>query len=198
MREALFALGVFASGVFAGRLLPGSPFLHELPNLLLLAMMFCTGVELASDRSHLAQIKKHSLSILALPVLVAIGTLASGILAAGLLSDITIKDSLLVSAGLGYYSIAGVMISAQYSALVGAIALLSNIIREVITLLAAPLFVRYFGKSAVIASGAATAMDMTLPVIRRTAGTSAVYPAFITGLVLTVAAPLLISLFLQF
>lgn len=198
MREALHALAIFGGGLGVGVITPNSPFLQELPSLLLIAMIFCIGLEVTSDRSHLSQIKEHSFYVFLLPVLVAVGSLLGGILAAGILPGMTIQDSLLASAGLGYYSLAGVMVSAQYSVLIGAIALLSNVFREVITLLAAPFLVRYFGKTAVIAAGAATAMDMTLPIIRQTAGPRAVYPAFVTGLVLTIAVPFLIGGIMQF
>lgn len=197
MRESLYALGIFISGLIIGRFVPNSPLLQELPTYLLLVMAFCIGAEIGADRSHLAQIKRHSYIVFALPVLIALGSLAGGVVAAALLGDVTIKDSLLIASGLGYYSLAGILISAQYSPLIGAIALVSNVLREVITLLAAPLLVRYFGKTAVIAAGAATAMDMTLPVIRKTAGAKAVYPAFVTGLVLTIAVPLLIGFFIN-
>ena len=52
----------------------------------------------------------------------------------------------------------------------GTIALLANIIREVFTLLGAPLLVRYFGPLSPISCGGATTMDTTLPIITRCSG----------------------------
>jgi uncharacterized membrane protein YbjE (DUF340 family) len=78
----------------------------------------------------------------------------------------------------------------------GVIALLSNIIREIFTLVFAPLIARIFGKLAPISSGGATAMDTTLPIITRYSGTEYVAFSVFSGLVLTLLVPLIVPLVL--
>ncbi len=75
----------------------------------------------------------------------------------------------------------------------GAIALIANIFREITTLLAAPLLVKWFGTMAPVLSGGATSMDTTLPVIMKYAGKEYLFPALISGIILTMLTPLLIS-----
>ncbi len=50
-----------------------------------------------------------------------------------------------VGAGFGYYSLSSIFITEYKGPELGTIALLSNITREIITLLFAPLLVRWFG-----------------------------------------------------
>jgi uncharacterized membrane protein YbjE (DUF340 family) len=76
------------------------------------------------------------------------------------------------------------------------VALLSNIFREVATLLTTPILVRYFGKLAGIASGGATAMDTTLPVISRYSGKEYAIIALFSGIVLTILVPFLVTFIL--
>lgn len=197
MQEALCSLFVFAGGLLAGHFGPENHLFQVLPTVLLLLLTFVVGVELSTDRSYFSEIKKHSFWVFALPLLIAAGSLLGALLANLLVRNTSLKGSLLVSASLGYYSLASIFISTQYSAVVGGIALLSNIMREIITLLLAPTLVRYFGPFAAIASGAATAMDITLPTIRKAGGTEAVYPALLTGMVLTLLVPILLTLLIR-
>ena len=80
----------------------------------------------------------------------------------------------------------------------GVIALLSNIMRELITLLATPIFLKYFGKLAPIAAGGATSMDTTLPIITKFSGKDYAIIAIFSGTVLTILVPFLVTFILQF
>jgi uncharacterized membrane protein YbjE (DUF340 family) len=102
-----------------------------------------------------------------------------------------------VGAGFGYYSLSSVIISELGSKVLGVIALISNITREIITLIATPIFAKIFGKIAPIASGGATAMDTTLPIITRFSGKRYALVAVFSGLILTILVPLLVSFILS-
>jgi uncharacterized membrane protein YbjE (DUF340 family) len=69
--------------------------------------------------------------------------------------------------------------------------------REFITLIGTPLLARYFGRLAPIASGGATSMDTTLPVITRSVGTDYAVISVVNGVVLTALVPLLITAILR-
>ena len=75
------------------------------------------------------------------------------------------------------------------------IALLANISREILTLLAAPLLVHWFGNLAPISAGGATTMDTTLPIITRTAGQQFVVVSIFHGFVVDFSVPFLVTLF---
>jgi uncharacterized membrane protein YbjE (DUF340 family) len=107
------------------------------------------------------------------------------------------RESLAVGAGFGYYSLASVLIAHIGGKTLGVIALLANMTREFITLIGTPLLARYFGRLAPIASGGATSMDTTLPVITRSVGTEYAVISVVNGVVLTALAPLLITAILR-
>ena len=100
-----------------------------------------------------------------------------------------------VGSGFGYYSLSSIFITEYKGAELGTIALLSNISREIITLLSAPLLVRWFGNLAPIAAGGATTMDTTLPIITQYSGQQFVIVSIFHGFVTDFSVPFLVSLF---
>ena len=100
-----------------------------------------------------------------------------------------------VGAGFGYYSLSSIFITEYRGPELGTVALLSNIAREIITLLGAPLLLKYFGRLAPISAGGATTMDTTLPIITQTSGKAFVILSIYHGFVVDFSVPLLVTLF---
>lgn len=130
-----------------------------------------------------------------LPVMTVLGTFLGVIAVSVLIKDRPIHELLAVSAGFGYYSLSSVLITQYKGVELGTIALLANIVREVLTLLLAPWMVKYFGKLAPISAGGATTMDTTFPVIIKNSGKEfsilSIYHGFITDL----SVPFLVTFF---
>ena len=76
----------------------------------------------------------------------------------------------------------------------GTLALMYNVLREVTTLLFAPLLLRLFGPLAPVSIGGATTADTTLPIISRVCGAQFVPVAIFHGLVVDLSVPLLVTL----
>ena len=98
-----------------------------------------------------------------------------------------------VAAGFVYYSLSSIFITEYKCPELGTIALLSNIMREIIALLGAPLLVKYFGKLAPISVGGATTMDTTLPIITRCSGKEFVIISIFHGFVVDFSVPFLVT-----
>ena len=96
-----------------------------------------------------------------LPVATILGTVSAAALVSLILPHRSAPDCMAVGAGFGYYSLSSIFITQYKGPELGTIALLSNIMREIITLLCAPLLVRWFGNLAPISAGGATTMDTT-------------------------------------
>ena len=77
----------------------------------------------------------------------------------------------------------------------GTIALIANIFREMMTLIFAPLMVRWFSPLGPISAGGATTMDVTLPVITRISGKDWVFVSIVHGIVVDFSVPFLVPLF---
>ncbi|HOE91915.1 MAG TPA: LysO family transporter, partial [Candidatus Cloacimonadota bacterium] len=101
-----------------------------------------------------------------------------------------IRQAITICSGMGYYSLSAMVCSQKFGEVVGVIALLSNLLRELLTMMFAPLLVKAFGNLAPIGTGGATAMDTTLPFIKKSAGSEYAIIGFISGVVLTVLVPI--------
>ncbi len=156
-------------------------------------LMFLVGIGIGSDKESLKTLFKANFKILMVPSCVIFGSLIGTAAIALVMPNMGVRDAMAVGAGFGYYSLSSIIITKEVGAALGVIALLSNIMREIITLLAAPIFVKYFGKLAPIASGGATSMDTTLPVITKFSGKDYAIISVFNGIVLTILVPVLVS-----
>ena len=160
----------------------------------LAALMACVGASIGSDPQTLKNFLALNPRLVLLPLCTILGTLVATALVSLLLSHRSLTDCLAVGSGFAYYSLSSIFITEYRGAELGTIALLSNICRELTTLLAAPLLVRWFGRLAPIAAGGATTMDTTLPVIARTSGNDLVVVSLFHGFVVDFSVPFLVTL----
>lgn len=162
----------------------------------LFLLMFLVGIGVGGDPRVLQVLKNVNIKIFLVPLSVIVGT-ALGMLLLYLIAPFYKLDEFMaLGAGYGYYSLSSIFITELRGELLGVVALLANIIREIITLLITPVFAKYFGKLAPIASGGATAMDTTLPVITKYIGKEYALISVFSGVVLTILVPVIIPLIL--
>ncbi|MBN2364493.1 lysine exporter LysO family protein [candidate division WOR-3 bacterium] len=199
MIKSLIITAFFVLGTMFGfyEMLPEVFIENDFSIYALSALMFLVGVGTGADKNSWKILKKLNLKIVMVPLTVIFGTFAGVTAVSLILKDITLKESLAVGAGFGYYSLSSVFISRISGETLGVVALISNVSREIITLLTAPLLVKFFGKIAPIASGGATAMDTTLPVITKFSGKDYAIIAVFSGIVLTVLVPLIVTIILN-
>lgn len=197
LRGSLVIVALFAAGCVAGGLLDSVcvPASSRLSTWVLYALMFAVGVSLGNDRTLAGEIRRLDPRLALLPAVTAVGTLAGAALAARFVAPWGLTDSLAVGAGFGYYSLSGIFISDLRSAELGTVALLCNILRELFTLVAAPLVARWAGPLAAVSIGGATSFDTTLPVITCAAGRPYAVVAVFHGCALDLSVPFLVTLF---
>ena len=198
MKSSLSIVGFFILGILLSiySLIPDFILKSDLSSYVLYVLMFFVGISIGADKDVLKILKGVKLKILLVPLSVIIGTFIGIGFTSIFISDISLKESLAVGAGFAYYSLSSIIITQLNSEILGVIALLSNIFREVITLLMTPFLVKYFGKLAPIASGGATAMDTTLPIITKYTGKEYAIIAVFSGVVLTILVPFLVTFIL--
>lgn len=199
MKNSLIILAFFSVGILIGisGFLPAFFAENDYSMYALYGLMFLVGISIGADRESWKVLKQNNLKIVLVPLGIVAGTLGGSAMASIFIAGLGVKESMAVGAGFGYYSLSSIFISQIHSETLGVIALLSNILREIFTLLATPLLVLYFGKLAGIASGGATAMDTTLPVIVKYTGKEWGIIAVFSGIVLTVIVPFLVSFILE-
>jgi uncharacterized membrane protein YbjE (DUF340 family) len=149
------------------------------------------GVLFAADEKAMAKMRQAKLKILVFPLAVALGSVMGG-LVGGVILKINIFASMGVCAGYGWYTLAGPLVGQLFGLEWGALGFTVNLLRELVTIVGASLFIK-LDRYAPIAMGGATAMDTTLPIIVRYCGQDTLIIAFSSGFVLTMAAPFTIT-----
>ena len=207
MKGSLIIVAFFALGIAVGQNILHSSFfayaqqlvftlhLHHSSFLILCALMFCVGISIGSDTNMLKSFKSVNPRLMILPVMTIVGSLAGTVAASALLPHRHLFDCLAIGSGFGYYSLSSIFITEYKGAELGTIALIANIMREILTLLCAPLLVKFFGKLAPISMGGATTMDTTLPIITRTSGQDFVIVSIFHGFCVDFSVPFLVTFF---
>jgi len=199
MKTSIIIIAFFLAGLLLAMfsLLPDFILQNDFSTYILYILMFFVGISIGIDKNVWKVLKGAKFKILLVPLSVIVGTLLGVGIASFFIADVNLKESLAVGAGFGYYSLSSIFITQLSGSVLGVIALLSNILREVITLLATPWLLKYFGKLAPIASGGATAMDTTLPIITKFVGKEYAIIAIFSGIVLTILVPFIVTLILS-
>jgi len=200
MRGTLIILTFFIAGVLLGvsGRIPECAISADWSTYALYMLMFLAGVGIGADRGSWQVIRTINIKILLVPAGIILGTFIGVTVCSLLLPSLELREVLAVGAGFGYYSLSGILISGMHSEALGVVALLSNIFREVFTLLFTPLLVRHFGKLAGIAAGGATSMDTTLTVISKYSGRDYAIISLFSGIVLTILVPVFVTFILTF
>ncbi|MCS3153934.1 lysine exporter LysO family protein [Phocaeicola dorei] len=197
MKGSLIIVGFFVLGALCGvyHLIPYDFTQSKLSFYALCALMFSVGVSVGNDPQTLRNFRSLN------PRLIFLGhdhIGNTGRMRSGQSVSLAPLSNRLYGSrclGFGYYSLSSIFITEYKGPELGTIALLSNITREIITLLFAPLLVRWFGNLAPISAGGATTMDTTLPIITRYSGQSFVVVSIFHGFVVDFSVPFLVTLF---
>ena len=196
MGGSLVILGFFTLGIILGLagLPAGQSIVHKLSFWSLCILMAMVGMSVGGNPELVSSIRSMNPRIALLPVATILGTYA-GCIIVNLFLGHSIADVLAIGSGFGYYSLSSVLISSSRGPHLGSIALISNIIREVFTLLCAPFLARIAGPLAPISSGGATTADTTLPIISSCCGDKFVLISIFHGFAVDFTVPFLVTLF---
>lgn len=207
MRDSIIILSAFVAGLCLSifGIVPEDIDLSGISKYILYILTFSVGLSLGLDRTLLPTIKSQPVRMLLLPLSTMIGTFIGAFaawftinaIAIGQQQEIGILDALCVSAGFGYYSLSSILLNEARGVELGTMALAANIIRELMTVVFAPLMAKLFGKLAPISSGGATTMDSTLPIIQNAVGNEYVPISIFHGVVVDFSVPLFLSFFVS-
>lgn len=195
MKGSLIIVGFFILGIAASLsgMVPESIIDGDLTFYALCALLLCVGIGIGSDRNIVTKFKSLDVRMALLPLGTALGTFAGSIAVSLILSGRSPLDCLAVGSGFGYYSLSSIFITEYKGAELGTIALLANIIREIVTLLLSPVLAKAFGPLAPISSGGVTSMDTTLPIIMASSGEQYSAVSIFHGFMLDFSIPFLVT-----
>ena len=195
MKGSLIIVSFFILGIAAGLsgMVPESIIDGDLTFYALCALLLCVGIGIGSDRNIVTKFKSLDVRMALLPLGTALGTFAGSLVVSFILSGRSPLDCLAVGSGFGYYSLSSIFITEYKGAELGTIALLANIIREMVTLLLSPVLAKAFGPLAPISSGGVTSMDTTLPIIMASSGEQYSAVSIFHGFILDFSIPFLVT-----
>ncbi len=189
-------IGTVLLGLGLGLLLPAALLPHkDAGHYALMMLIFLVGVQLRGGGIPLRQVLLNTRG-LQLSGVFMLSCAAAGVLFALLIDGVSLWQGLALSSGYGWYSLSGIMMTQSYGAAWGSVALLNDLLRELLALAVIPLLMPRFANSAV-GIGGATSMDFTLPAIQHSGGLAAVPVAVSFGFVVNLAAPLLMVFFAE-
>ena len=196
MSGSLLILAFFGAGLGLARLglIPRYFVEHDATLYLLWLLMGLVGLSIGSDRRLGEILRTLRPRVLLAPLATTVGTFA-GVAAASLFLAYSLADCLAVGAGFADYSLSSIFITQYKGAELGTVALLSNILREILTLVGTPLLVRLLGPLAPISCGGASTMDTTLPIIARYAGRDWIFISIVHAMVLDFSVPFWVIFF---
>ena len=189
----VFVLAGFISGFFLNAF---PQFTGEhITSWLLNTLLFMIGIQLVNNNVTIKEALSHPDTIL-IPAGTIIGSLLGGLAVCGFLS-ITPGKALALSAGFGWYSLSGVIITDMGDPVLGSAGFLINIMRETIALLTIPFLSTTRFPNIGIGVAGATSMDVTLPLIEKSCGDEVVPLSITSGAILSLVVPILVPIFYQ-
>ena len=204
MKGSLIVVAFFVLGLFVGHssCLPSWFMSSQTSFVALCALLLFVGMGIGLNPNMMRDIKSLSPRLALLPLVTILGSWMGAVVAYVVMSsDLctlfqqrSLTSCLAVDSGFAYYSLSSIFITEYRGAELGTIALLANIIREMITLLLAPLIAKRFGPLAPISSGGATTMDTTLPIITQSVGQRYVALSIYHGFVTDFTVPFLVTM----
>lgn len=204
MKNSIIVVIFFLTGVGIGMtgIWPESIDASRCASWVLYLLMAIVGFEFG-NKSLTQTMRTLNASTLMVPVFSVFGTLLMCIPAWILLGGWSLSDFLAIGSGFGYYSLSSLIIidikspeiGAQLATQLAALALLTNLFREMLTLTCAPVFRWLGGPAGPIGAAAVTSIDVSLPIITRVSGQAMVPVAIINGVALEIAVPFLVTFF---
>ena len=194
MKGSLIVVGYFVIGLLGGieKMVPSWLLDGDVSFVALCGLLLFVGLGIGLNPEMKKEVRSLSPRMALLPVVTIIGSWLGALLIWTVLHR-TLSDCMAINSGFAYYSLSSIFITEYRGAELGTIALLANIIREMLTLLGAPLMARWFGPLAPISAGGATTMDTTLPILSQTVGQRYIALSIYHGFVVDFTVPFLVS-----
>ena len=194
MKGSLIVVGFFIIGLLGGieKMVPSWLLDGDVSFVALCGLLLFVGLGIGLNPEMKKEVRSLRPRMALLPVVTIIGSWLGALLIWTVLHR-TLSDCMAINSGFAYYSLSSIFITEYRGAELGTIALLANIIREMLTLLGAPLMARWFGPLAPISAGGATTMDTTLPILSQTLGQRYIALSIYHGFVVDFTGPFLVN-----
>lgn len=159
-----------------------------------LSLMLCViGFDMGLSGAVVKQLKLIGFRVLAFPVAVLIGTTITGVLMS-LFLPMTLRETLAVSYGFGWYTFAPVSIANAGHVIASAVSFMHNVFRELGGIILIPVLAKKIGYIEVTSIPGVAAMDIGLPLVEKATRQDIIVYSFAIGLSQSLLVPILVPL----
>lgn len=152
------------------------------------------GLDLGLDGTVIDNFKSVGFRVFLIPIATVAGTLGAAFVMSFFLKDLTLRETLAIGAGFGWYSLApGIIMDAGHMT-ASAVCFLHNVMREMLAILIIPSIAKYVGYVETVSLPGAAAMDVCLPVVEKSTKSEIAVYSFISGLILSALVPVLVPI----
>ena len=144
-------------------------------------MVFLIGYSMGLTGTVIREFKKAGKRAVLIGLAVIAGTAVTAVLCGLLFREITVRESLAVSLGFGWYTYAPVLIESAGHEIAGAISFLHNVLRELIGIILIPILARRVGYIEINVLPGIACMDVAMPIVRQATRDGIIAYAFIIG-----------------
>ena len=195
----VIAITALILGVVCGQwLFPAdwSRWIGILSDYILYLLMFSVGISIGNNKFVLKKLREYNLTVLLIPFGIVLGSALSGFFC-GVILNMPFSVSVPIASGMGWYSLSGGMMGKLAGPEAGAIAFLSNLLREILSFLLIPLIVKYLNPYTAIAPAGATSEDTTLPMMIKYTSEDVVVLSVLNGILCSALVPVMTNFFYE-
>ena len=182
------------AGILAGYFVLPQGFIDASGTMIVIGLcvlLLFVGIDIGTEGTIIVNFRRAGWRIFVFPAAIIVGTLAGSAICA-LFMPISVQDALCIGAGFGWYTLAPAML-ADYSVKVSAISFMHNVMRELFGILLIPVIARKIGYIETVSLPGAAAMDVCLPIVEKSTRSDIAVYSFISGVILSVAVPVMVS-----
>ena len=186
------------SGIFMGNQVLDEDivsFLNNNSDYVMCLFMLLIGISIGSNKNVFKNLRKNCLIMFLIPVGIVSGSMLGGFICS-LFIDIPLNKCMAVVSGLGWYTLSCTAVSDLAGVELGTVALISNLLRELISFITIPVLSKYVNPYTAIAPAAATSEDTSLPMLIKYTSEDIVLMAVFNGVVCSLLVPVLTQIFL--
>ena len=164
-------------------------------DILLCLLLGAIGLGLGMEGKLIDMFRSIGIKIIALPAAQILGTFAFGFIYC-LVSPLSLKETMAVFAGLGWYSFAPAAILKAGFTEAAAVSFLHNIFREVLSIMLIPIVSSKIGYFEAAAMPGSSGMDCCLPSIRICTNSIIVIYSLVSGVLMSLTIPVWMAIIL--
>lgn len=193
------AVGLMAGYFFVDKVFTDMEFFDTLSSNAMVAglsiMLAIIGFTMGLEGTIIKNFAKVGFRVFAFPLAVIISTVVVAFLCS-LVLPLSVKESLAISFGFGWYTFAPIAIANEGYAIAGAISFMHNVIRETAGIVLIPLLAKKIGYIEVTAIPGVAAMDICMPIVEKATRQDIIVYSFLIGLVDCLCVPIFVPLFI--